>query len=280
MRIVYFGTDVFLSCFSYFARNHEVLSLYTYHNDEDCFTEYAIVREAKKYGIPVHYEDMTAEETKRLFGEGCRLFFSAEYNRILPVPGDVADFRGINLHSSLLPEGRSYYPIEAAMERGLSESGITMHKMTADLDGGDILDQAKITVTEDMDSMDVYLQCKEAAERMTRELMEDFENRWVSAQKQEEPRKHPYWKRPAAEKLTITHLMTRAEARACFRCYNQMSQVMIRGTWYYIRALDTGVTKLDQDVIEVGDDQVLYRVSDGHLRLILLERKCGVTDES
>lgn len=52
MKIVYFGTDVFLPCFSYFVRNHQVLSLYTYHNDEDCFTEYGIVKEAEKYGIP------------------------------------------------------------------------------------------------------------------------------------------------------------------------------------------------------------------------------------
>ena len=156
MKIVYFGTDVFLPCFSYFVRNHQVLSLYAYHNDEDCFTEYGIVKEAEKYGIPVHYEDMTAAETKRLFTEeGCGLFFSAEYNRILPLPEDVTAFRGINLHSSLLPEGRSYYPIEAAMERGFLESGVTMHKMTAALDGGDILDQSSVEITEGMDSIDV-----------------------------------------------------------------------------------------------------------------------------
>ena len=44
MKVVYFGSDVFLSCFEYFVEKHQVLALYTYHNDEDYFTEYAIVK--------------------------------------------------------------------------------------------------------------------------------------------------------------------------------------------------------------------------------------------
>lgn len=55
MKVVYFGSDVFLSCFEYFVEKHQVLALYTYHNDEDYFTEYAIVKRAEELGIPVHY---------------------------------------------------------------------------------------------------------------------------------------------------------------------------------------------------------------------------------
>ncbi len=52
MKVVYFGSDVFLSCFEYFVEKHQVLALYTYHNDEDYFTEYAIVKRAGELGIP------------------------------------------------------------------------------------------------------------------------------------------------------------------------------------------------------------------------------------
>ena len=55
MKIVYFGSDVFLSCFEYLLEKHQVLALYTYHNDEDYFTEYTIVQRARELGIPVHY---------------------------------------------------------------------------------------------------------------------------------------------------------------------------------------------------------------------------------
>ena len=130
MKVVYFGSDVFLSCFEYFVEKHQVLALYTYHNDEDYFTEYAIVKRAEELGIPVHYEAISPEEIRRYFTEeGCELFFIAEYDRILTLPEELPAFRGINTHSSLLPQGRSYYPIEGAMERELSCTGVTMHKV-------------------------------------------------------------------------------------------------------------------------------------------------------
>lgn len=43
MKLVYFGSDVFLSCFEYLAADNEILALYTYHNDEDFFQENNIV---------------------------------------------------------------------------------------------------------------------------------------------------------------------------------------------------------------------------------------------
>ena len=159
MKVVYFGSDVFLSCFEYFVEKHHVLALYTYHNDEDYFTEYAIVKRAGELGIPVHYEAISPEEIRRYFTEeGCELFFIAEYDRILTLPEELPAFRGINTHSSLLPQGRSYYPIEGAMERELSCTGVTMHKVAQRLDGGDVLAQHTIDITADTDSIDVYLQ--------------------------------------------------------------------------------------------------------------------------
>ena len=159
MKVVYFGSDVFLSCFEYFVEKHQVLALYTYHNDEDYFTEYAIVKRAGELGIPVHYEAISSEEIRRYFTEeGCELFFIAEYDRILTLPEELPAFRGINTHSSLLPQGRSYYPIEGAMERELSCTGVTMHKVAQRLDGGDVLAQHTIDITADTDSIDVYLQ--------------------------------------------------------------------------------------------------------------------------
>ena len=279
MKIVYFGTDVFLSCFRYFAECHEILALYTYHNDEDYFTEYRIVKEAKRLGIPVYYEDISEETTCRYFEEeGCRLFFVAEYNRILPVPKKLPAFKGINMHSSLLPEGRSYYPIEAAMERDLKVTGITMHEIASKLDGGAVLDNYKVEITPDTDSIDIYLRCAKGAEMMIRRMMENFEEEWNAARKQPEDRNYPYWKRPGREKLTITHQMTLKEALDCFRRYNQMAQVEIGGREYYIRALDTGTAPVDEDVRAIKEDMVLYRVKDGHLRLILYMEGGSIDD--
>lgn len=266
MKVVYFGSDVFLSCFDFFLQEHEVLALYTYHNREDYFTEYSIVKRAKQMGIPIHYEAITPEEIICYINEcGCDLFFIAEYNRILTIPESLPEFRGINTHSSLLPQGRSYYPIEAAMEREIKCTGVTMHKITNQLDEGDILDQRSIEVTSEMDSIDIYLNCAAYAREMLENIIKNIDEYWESAQPQRE--KLPYWKRPDDSLLTLHHDMDRAEARNIFKKYNTMTQVQINGEWFQVTALVDGVGSFHEEVCFLSSERVLYRVKDGHLRL-------------
>lgn len=87
MKIVYFGTDVFLNVFHYLRENHEIVALYTYHQDEDYFTERNIVEEAEQADIPVHYKSIDAQTIMDFIEkDGVELFLMAEYNRIIPVP--------------------------------------------------------------------------------------------------------------------------------------------------------------------------------------------------
>ena len=272
MKIVYFGTDVFLSCFEYLAGRHEILALYTYHNEEDYFTEYAIVRRAGELKIPVHYEAITPEEITRYMEQGCGLFFIGEYSRILQLPEQLKNFRGINVHSSLLPQGRSYYPLEGAMERELEVTGVTMHKVARRLDSGDILAQRCIPITPETDSVDLYLRCGQAAREMLEELMEDLEGRWDRGKPQEQTL--PYWQRPARELLTLEHGQTRAQAAEIFRRYNSLTQVKLGGEWYYVRALTSGCGPLREAEWRIDRDRWLLKVADGHLRLCVA-RCCG-----
>lgn len=271
MNIVYFGSDVFLSCFEYFVRHHTVLALYTYHNDEDYFTEYAITRRARELGIPVHYESITPAVIEDYFHSGCELFFSAEYNRIIELPQNLPQFRGVNVHSSCLPQGRSYYPIECAMERELPRTGVTLHTLAPKVDSGRILAQRSFPITAEMDSVDVYLTCARYARALLEELMRDFDRLWATARSQGE--KCPYWRRPAAERLTLNHAMRCEEARALWRRFNSLTQVELAGKWYYVTALMTGTAPLSVTETtlvpeqRIAPDCWLYQLSDGHLRL-------------
>ena len=270
MKMVYFGSDVFLSCFEYIAQHHEIMALYTYHNDEDYFTEYAIVRRAKELGIPVHYEAVTLQETARYFQEGCQLYFSAEYDRFIDILQDLPAFRGINIHSSLLPQGRSYYPIEAAMERDLPRTGVSLHELVSHLDSGDLLAQREVEVTPDMDSIDVYLRCAACAREMTEEVLKDVDRAWRKAVPQTQ--RLPYWKRPAPEKMTLDHAMSRGQVRDIFRRYNTLTQVELGGTWYFVTALSSGPAPLGEEERQLAPDRWLYRVPDGHLRLSVIPK--------
>lgn len=131
MKVVYFGSDVFLSCFEYFVEKHQVLALYTYHNDEDYFTEYAIVKRAGELGIPVHYEAISPEEIRRYFTEeGCELFFIAEYDRILTLPEELPRVPRHQHPQLAAPAGAQLLP-----HRGSHGAGAVMHRRD-DAQGG------------------------------------------------------------------------------------------------------------------------------------------------
>lgn len=272
MKIVYFGTDVFLPCFRHLAEHEEVLALHTYHNDEDYFTERQIVREARERGIPVAYGRIPEDRVRRYFEEeGCDLFFSAEYGYIIPVPSGLASFRGINVHSSFLPEGRGYYPIECAMERGLERTGVTMHKIVSETDAGDVLFREPIGIAPEMDSVDVYLESSRRALEMTRCLLADFENVWKAARPQE--RLGERWAKPAEGVRLLDHGMTVAEALATHRRFNQMTLVRIDGRLHHVATIEPGRAALPTPEVEIATGRFLYTVSDGHLRLTVLPQE-------
>lgn len=274
MKIVYFGTDVFLPCFRYLADREEVLALYSYHNDEDYFTEHEIVREARSRGIPVTLGRIDEERVRSFFEkEGCELFFVAEYNYVIPIPADLVRFRGLNVHSSLLPEGRGCYPIECAMARGLRETGVTMHKIVPQVDTGDVLFQSRIGISPEMDCVDVYLESSRRALELTKRLFADFENAWAAACPQ--GRIGDFWAKPSRDLMTIDHGMTVAQAMAVYRSYDKMTLVRIGGRLYHVVAAERGRATLICPEIEVSDGHFLYEMADGHLRLAVLKKGAG-----
>ena len=270
MKIVYFGSDVFLKVFQHLLFNHEILALYTYRKEEDYFCERNVVALARLHRIPVHYTRITEARLMEYMNEmGCELFFVAEYSHKIPVPED-SHFRGVNIHASLLPVGRSYYPVECAMERGIEETGVTLHRITPQIDHGDILAQRRFPIKPEEDSVDVYLKCAAAAHDMTREVMSDFERYWSGAAPQTETLS--YWKRPENRVMTLRHDMTIAEAKNLYRKYNKLTGIIVNGLFFNVNELAAGLYKIgteDADIVFVRESKILYGVADGHLRLCI-----------
>ena len=190
---------------------------------------------------------------------------AAEYDRKIPVPDDIAGF-GCECPQPILPDGRSYYPIK---RHGPQIGADRCHHAQAHLmlDCGAILDQRILPISDDMDSVDIYLRLGALARDMTESVMEDFESAWQKARPQ--PEKRPYWKRPSADRLTLTHGLTREEARQMFRCFNSLTQVELDDKLYYVLALDTGSASLPRQEWALRQDQWLYALKDGHARLFV-----------
>jgi phosphoribosylglycinamide formyltransferase-1 len=75
------------------------------------------------------------------------LVLLAGFMRIL-TPGFVAHYQGrlINIHPSLLPAFTGLHTHQRAIDEGCQFAGATVHRVTAELDHGEILAQAVVPV--------------------------------------------------------------------------------------------------------------------------------------
>lgn len=110
------------------------------------------IAHAKAAGIPVEIIDAKAFESREAFDATLvktikryapDLTVLAGFMRILtPVFTDT--IRAINLHPSLLPRHKGLRAIERSFEDAHTEGGVTVHWVTSELDGGEIIVQKRI----------------------------------------------------------------------------------------------------------------------------------------
>ncbi len=74
----------------------------------------------------------------------------AGFMRIL-TPRFITHYAGrmLNIHPSLLPKYKGLHTHQRAIEAGDSEAGCSVHEVTAELDGGPILGQARVPILAD-----------------------------------------------------------------------------------------------------------------------------------
>jgi len=111
-----------------------------------------------RFGVPATFVDPAPFKTK-LEGAGEERFIAAVracapdlvvlagFMRVLK-PGFLGAFAGkiINLHPSLLPLFPGLDGIGQALRAGVAETGCTVHQVTAEVDGGEIIAQARVPI--------------------------------------------------------------------------------------------------------------------------------------
>ena len=122
------------------------------HNKKKC----GAAKRAEKLGIP-HCRISSKDEAQiiQLF-EAWRvdLIVLAGWMRIVS-PKLIAAFpnRIINLHPSMLPKYKGLHAIERALESGDDTTGVTVHYVNEELDGGEIILQSEVPILPD-DTLD------------------------------------------------------------------------------------------------------------------------------
>ena len=87
------------------------------------------------------------EVTRNLETARADIVCLAGFMRIL-TPAFTARWAGrmLNIHPSLLPKYKGLHTHQRAIDAGDAEAGCTVHEVTAELDGGPILGQARVAV--------------------------------------------------------------------------------------------------------------------------------------
>lgn len=92
-------------------------------------------------------ESFEAELARHIDAAAPDILCLAGFMRIL-TPGFIRRYKGrmLNIHPSLLPKYPGLHTHARALEAGDTEAGCTVHEVTADLDAGPILGQARVPV--------------------------------------------------------------------------------------------------------------------------------------
>jgi len=156
MRILFIGSgDIGIPSLALLieSRNHSLVGLVT-QPDKPVGRHQEIVSSpikklALQHGLPVFQPEKIRDpaalgEIQNLKPD---LIVVMAYGQILPQSLlDTPSFACLNLHASLLPRYRGAAPIQAAIEKGDSETGITVIHMSSGLDAGDIFLHKKIRI--------------------------------------------------------------------------------------------------------------------------------------
>jgi methionyl-tRNA formyltransferase len=133
---------------------------------------------AAELGIPVHQPAKLNDGTfpAWLRHEAPEVCVLVAYGRILKQPIlDVPPRGFLNMHPSLLPKYRGPSPVQSAILEGESESGVTIMRLDAGMDSGDIVLQRPHTIEDDDTAGTLTAKLAEAGAEMMVEALSALE---------------------------------------------------------------------------------------------------------
>lgn len=163
VKIIFAGTPEFaaVALAALLKTEHEIVAVYTQPDRKagrgQKLTASAVKQLALEHDLPVyqplHFKSATEEglaAQQQLKELNADVMVVAAYGLILPqVVLDTPKYGCLNIHGSLLPRWRGAAPIQRAIATGDQETGVTIMKMAAGLDTGDMMYKTYCPITAD-----------------------------------------------------------------------------------------------------------------------------------
>jgi methionyl-tRNA formyltransferase len=267
MKIAYFGHDLFSTVLHrLIADGHEIVRLFTFHADNRSNFNTDVLSVARSNRIPVVFRKPSPADIEAMTEETKPdLLLSAGYPHRIPCNGPV---RGLNLHPTLLPEGRGRWPLPWLILRYPAAAGLTLHKLVRDWDAGDILRQVPVSLAETDDIATLTTRLRIAAPELVSAALADFAAAWDAAVPQ---RGGTLWLGPDAEQQILSGAKPVAENLRIMRAFGHFgAKIEIDGRHWNVTAA-TGWTEphrhVPGTVVDRLGRQVTIAVADGYLVL-------------
>lgn len=151
----------------------------------------SVARLAAEQGIPVFAPDDVnhALWVERIQKMAPDMIFSFYYRALLSEKIlATARLGAYNLHGSLLPTYRGRAPLNWVLVNGESETGVTLHRMVARADAGDILAQERIAIADDDDAMSLHQKLVAGAKTLLASCLPTMKQGLIDGVKQDESR--------------------------------------------------------------------------------------------
>ncbi len=181
MKLAYIGIDLLFPALEAIeGLNCEILEIFSCKTDNVTEFNLQVVDFAQRRNIPCQLEALTTEDLRRLENLGCELILCGGYYHLIPTDTTIPM---VNLHPSLLPQGRGAWPMPHVILNGDTTAGFTLHKISGAFDGGDIVLQRSCPV----DPLENLQTLTEKLQRLAVQLVEDFVPRWQKCLQQATP---------------------------------------------------------------------------------------------
>ena len=251
MKIAYFGIDLFSACLEVcIDEGFEVAKIFTFSNDPYDSVE-KITQIAKKHNIPLATQKVTKEDISDLEKSGVEMMIVAGYAAKIPLSDKILQ---INIHPSLLPVGRGAWPMPVNILKGVP-SGVTLHKLAAGFDTGDIISQKEIPLAKNENLETLTDKVTKEAPLLLREFLTDPIRLFEGAKPQGEGE---YWQEPDDLDRTVLSSDTAEKA-----------DLILRAVWGYgvIYKGETECEILDGEVSETGPESEFLPLKNGYIRI-------------
>ncbi len=195
MKIVFMGTPDFAATIlkAVDEAGHEILAVYTQPDRPKGRSGKPVQSPVKEYAVSKGYKVFQPEKIRKpeeveiLKTFDADVFVVAAFGQILSQEIlDIPKICPINAHGSLLPHLRGASPIQRAIAMGESETGVTIQRMDAGIDTGDIIDAVTVPIEDTDDETSMYEKLAIEGAKLTVKVLKSLSDNTATYKKQDE----------------------------------------------------------------------------------------------